>query len=240
MKKGFLAILLFAPLLAACTSLPMTVKTDENPPSPTTILLENQLPSNIQSMVLVNTFGEIIANEPNRYPTVLTTRISGDQVLVKASLDIRGIDTDPICYSNILSLDIGEKYIAYLNHWFFAKRSGWDENLAAAMSGYRYLYVVEFRRGNMILQIHGKVIKGAYGKQHIELQTPVYLQIPGWEEVHLAPIERDASGVHYIKLEPPYNPVTGEYYGSYLVYKFFNRKDKLQNIPEPKFWNIMH
>lgn len=239
MKKSFLAILLFVLLLVACTSR-VAIRTDEKTPGPTTILLENQLPPNIQGMVSVNTFGEIIANEQNRYPTVLTTRISGDQVLVKASLDIRGIDTDPICYSNILSLDLGERYIAYLNHWFFAKRSEWDENLAAAMSSYRYLYVVEFRCDNMILQIHGKIIKGAYGKQHIELQSPVYLQIPGWEEVHLAPIERDALGVHYIKLEPPYNPVTGEYYGSYLVYKFFNREDKLQNIPEPKFWNAMH
>jgi hypothetical protein len=237
MRKNVILSLFLIFFLAGCASNKESITISEPPPpDPTSILLKDQLPAGAHGVVSLDEFKAIIADEPYRYPTTLITKIVKDQLIVMASLDISKANTDSICHGDVVSLEIAARYIAYLNHWFYAKRSEWDENLSAALAQYRYLYVVEFRRDDMTLQIHGKIIQGAYGTYHMELQSPVYLNIPGWEEVRLAPIERDAAGTNYIQLGAPYNPITGDYYTSYLVYTFFDRQDVLQNIPKPKPW----
>ena len=237
MKKNVILSLFFIFFLVGCASNKESVIMSKSPPlDPTSILLNDQLPAGAHGIVSLDEFRAIIADEPYRCPTTLVTKIINDQLIVMVSLDIGEANTDSICHGDVLSLKVAERYITYLNHWFFAKREEWDENFSAALAEYRYLYVVEFRRGDMILQVHGKIIKGAYGAYHMELQSPVYLKMPGWEEVHLVPIEKDAAGTNYIQLEAPYNPITGDYSTSYLVYTFFDRRDVLQNIPKPKSW----
>lgn len=224
MKNNVVFFFVVLVLIASCTTNKNIVKVD------------NKLPDGAKSAISEAGFEKVIENEAERYPTTVTSKISGDMIIIMASLDLSNRDTSNICYDNVLSLGIGEKYIRYLNWWFFEKQDKWGENLAFGLSKYNYLYVVELRRDNMKLQIHGKIIQGAKGDLRIEIKLPVYLNVPGWVEAKITAnqVYRTVDGQQYIPLGPAFDPIQKEYTNNYLVYKFFNRKDKLEKIPTPQ------
>ncbi len=232
MRKLLSVVFILPFLLVGCASMnEKQISGDRY--GPTYIELDNGLPPSIKHIVDVDTFASIVSNEPVRFPTYLSIEISGDQIISTVAFDIEGTDTSAICYGDILSLGAVERYMDYLNQWLFSKESEWDVNLSAAMSRYRYLYIVEFQCENIRLQIQGRFIQGAYGREHLEIQSPIYLKVPLQEEMRLAKIELSANGIHYIDLDPCYDPITKAYYPTYFVYKLFNRQDVLQNIPKP-------
>lgn len=241
--KRFLAVLFsFSLLVAGCT----TMHVSENPadsygntPAVSFFQFNNDLPYGIRYAFNGAAFSDILAAQSSlpRFPTVLTTRILGDQLALQASLDIGGSDTSQICYDDTLSLAIVQHYMACLNEWFSVSGSGWDKNTTAAIAKYRRLYVVEFCRGSTRLQVQGKYIKGAYGIEHLEVQNLVYLLVPGREVMQLRKIERGASGDYYLALGPTYDPIKRTYYPAYFVYGLFGRIDALVGIPAPGPWS---
>ena len=231
MKRFVLAVFILPILLASCASINEKENSNDRPYDSSYIEFDNYLPSNIKHIVDANIFANIIANEPVRFPTYLSIEISGDRIISMVIFDIEGADTSAVCYGDILSLGAVERYMNYLNQWIFAKSAEWDTNLSAAMANRYYLYIVEFQRGNMMLQIQGKFIQGAYGLSHLEIQNPVYLKVPRQKEMQLTKIELSANGIHYINLNPCYDPIMKEYHPTYFVYELFDRQDVLENIP---------
>ena len=233
MKRFALATFILPILLVSCASVDEKENSSSQHYDSTYIEFGNYLPSSVKNIVDGNTFASIIANEPVRFPTYLSIVISGDQIISAVTFDIEEADTSAICYGDILSLGAVERYMNYLNKWLFANKKDWDVNLSAAMNKYRYLYIVEFQRKNIRLQIQGRFVEGAYGRKHLEIQSPIYLKVPLKEEMRLAKIKLSANGIHYIDLDPCYDPITKAYYPAYFVYRLFNRQDVLQSIPEP-------
>jgi hypothetical protein len=232
MKRFVLAVFILPILLASCASTNEKENSNAQPYDSTYIEFDNYLPSSIKHIVDANIFANIIANEPVRFPTYLSIEISGDRIISMVIFDIEGADTSAICYGDILSLGAVERYMNYLNQWIFAKSAEWDTNLSAAMANRYYLYIVEFQRGNMMLQIQGKYAGGYTGSHKILIQNPLYIKMPGKEAIELRTrINRSANGIHYVDLDPCYDPITMKYYPTYFVYKLFDRHDVLENIP---------
>lgn len=242
MKRFMIVLFSFSLVIMSCTS----VYVSENPADTygdmTTVSsfqFNNYLPYGIRYAVNGETFVNLIAAQPNlmQVPTMLSVRIAGDQLVAQVDLDISGADTRGICYNDTLSLAVAQRYMACLHEWLSANSSSWDTNTAAAIGKYRRLYVVEFCNGGTRLQVQGKYIKGAYGIEHFEVQTPVYLFVPGRDKMQLRSIKKNTSGDYYLNLGPTYDPVKRTYYPAYFVYGFFGRGDALAGIPAPTPWS---
>ncbi|OQB97851.1 MAG: hypothetical protein BWX81_00767 [Spirochaetes bacterium ADurb.Bin110] len=235
MKRFALAVFILPILLASCASINEKENSNAQPYDSTYIEFDNYLPSSIKHIVDANTFANIISDEPVRFPTYLSIEISGDQIISKVAFDIEGADTSAVCYGDILSLGAVERYMNYLNKWLFANKKNWDVNLSAAMGKYRHLFVVQFWNGDSFLEIQGR------GSQNISIQNSLYIKMPRKEVLEVSKrINRSSNGIYYIDLDPCYDPITMKYLPTYFVYKFFDRRDVLQNIPKPNPWSQIY
>ena len=234
MKRFALATFILPILLVSCASVDEKEKSSAQHYDSTYIEFDNHLPSSIKYIVDANTFANIIADEPVRFPTYLSIEISKNRIISAVTFDIEEADTSAICYGDILSLGAVERYMNYLNKWLFANKKDWDVNLSAAMGKYCYLFVVQFWNGDSFLEIQGEYAGGYAGSHKILIQDSLYIKMPRKEVMELRTrINRSSNGIYYIDLDPYYDPITMKYLPTYFVYKFFDRQDVLQSIPEP-------
>lgn len=242
MKRFMIVLFSFLLVIMGCTS----VRVSENPADTygdlTTVpsfQFNNYLPYGIRYAVNGETFVNLSARQTNlmQVPTILSVRIAGDQLVAQVDLDISEADTNGICYGDTLSLAVAQCYMSCLHEWLSISSSSWDTNTAASIAKYRRLYVVEFCHGGARLQVQGKYIKGGYGIEHFEAQTPAYLFVPGHDKMQLRPIKKNASGDYYLSLGPTYDPIRRTYYPAYFVYSFFGRVDALSGTPAPAPWS---
>lgn len=235
MKKNGVFLLVIIAFLTGCASNMGRVGTATQPYNPTSIVLEDQLPGGAHGIVSASGFEAILGAEQFRCPTTLIVRTDEyNRLIINATLDINGMNTDDICHDNVISLRIAMRYLTYLNQWFFANQKDWDQNLASALRGYQYLYAVTFRRKGATLQVQGTV-----PNSRMIPRDYLFLRMPGEQERRIGLVRQDSAGMWGVRLGAPYNPMTGQYHTSYLVYVFFDRQDVLQTIPERKFWNVI-
>lgn len=207
------------------------------PPLPP-LRFENRLPYGIRHIVDAPRFEAIIASEPVKFPTCLSVWTKNDLIVSELEFDISNADTSAICYGNILSLDVVERYMNYLDEWLFAESDSWDDNLATAIEKHSFVFVVRFERDGSFLEIDGKWPYNQYRFSRVEAKTPFYIKPQGWDVLAFRPTIRESvNRGRYVDLDPFYDPITRAYYPTYFVYKLFDRYDIIKNIPPPGPWS---